>query len=124
MGLSSALGTGINLGSAVAYLELNTSQFQTGIQTALNQMNGFGSQLGSKMGNIGSSLSSIGSTLTRTVTTPIAKAFQYGIDSAIDFESAFTGVTKTVDGTEAQYKELQQVIRNMAKSTSSSALTG
>lgn len=35
--------------------------------------------------------------------------------SAIDFESAFTGVEKTVDGTEQQMAELKQGIRNMAK---------
>lgn len=35
--------------------------------------------------------------------------------SAIDFESAFTGVEKTVDGTEEQMKELKQGIRDMAK---------
>ena len=121
MGLSSALGTGFDVGSAIAYLELNTTGFQAGIQSALGQLNGFGSQLSSKMGAIGSSLSNIGSSLTRTVTMPIAKAFQFGIDSAIDFESAFTGVTKTVDATEDEYNELQKVIRNMAKSTSSSA---
>lgn len=35
--------------------------------------------------------------------------------SAIDFEDAFTGVEKTVDGTEQQMTELKQGIRDMAK---------
>ena len=45
MGLSSALGTGFDVGSAIAYLELNTTGFQAGIQSALGQLNGFGSGL-------------------------------------------------------------------------------
>lgn len=40
--------------------------------------------------------------------------------SAIDFESAFTGVEKTVDGTEEQMEELKQGIRDMAKEIPSS----
>lgn len=35
--------------------------------------------------------------------------------SSIDFEDAFTGVEKTVDGTAEQMEELKQGIRNMAK---------
>lgn len=40
--------------------------------------------------------------------------------SAIDFEDAFTGVEKTVDGTEKQMEELKQGIRDMAKEIPSS----
>lgn len=40
--------------------------------------------------------------------------------SAIDFEDAFTGVEKTVDGTEEQMAELKQGIRDMAKEIPSS----
>lgn len=39
---------------------------------------------------------------------------------AIDFESAFTGVEKTVDGTAEQMAELKQGIRDMAKEIPSS----
>ncbi len=40
---------------------------------------------------------------------------------AIDFESAFTGVTKTVDGTDEQLETIRQGILDMAKTTASSA---
>lgn len=40
--------------------------------------------------------------------------------NAIDFEEAFTGVEKTVDGTEQQMAELKQGIRDMAKEIPSS----
>ncbi|MBQ3408905.1 MAG: phage tail tape measure protein [Clostridia bacterium] len=42
-------------------------------------------------------------------------ALIYAGKSAIDFEDAFTGVEKTVDGTEEQMQKLKQGIRDMAK---------
>lgn len=39
-----------------------------------------------------------------------------GIKSAIDFESAFAGVRKTIDGTEEEFASLKSEIRDMAKS--------
>lgn len=42
------------------------------------------------------------------------------VKSAMDFETAFTGVEKTVDGTEEQIQELKQGIRDLAKEIPSS----
>ena len=44
-----------------------------------------------------------------------AAALVASAKSAIDFEDAFTGVEKTVDGTEQQMAGLKQGIRDMAK---------
>ena len=41
-------------------------------------------------------------------------------DSAVDFESAWTGVTKTVDGTKEQYEKLQSDLWGISQSTASS----
>lgn len=43
------------------------------------------------------------------------------LKSAIDFETAFTGVTKTVDGTEEQLANLKQGILDMSTQLPSSA---
>ncbi|AVQ53778.1 MULTISPECIES: phage tail tape measure protein [Clostridium] len=45
----------------------------------------------------------------------------FAIKAGIDFESAFTGVKKTVDGTDEQFAQLEKAIRNMAKSMPESA---
>ncbi|PIH05223.1 phage tail tape measure protein [Clostridium combesii] len=45
----------------------------------------------------------------------------FAIKAGIDFESAFTGVKKTVDGTDQQLVQLEKAIRNMAKSMPESA---
>ncbi len=43
------------------------------------------------------------------------------VKSAIDWESAFTGVKKTVEGTDAQLAELEQGLLDLSQQTSSSA---
>ena len=44
-----------------------------------------------------------------------------GVKAAADWETAFTGVKKTVEATEEQYEELADAIQDMATRTSSSA---
>ena len=68
-----------------------------------------------KMKSIGSTLESVGTQLTTKVTLPILATATAASKVAIDFESAFTGVEKTVDGTAEQMAELKQGIRDMAK---------
>ena len=70
--------------------------------------------VGGKIKAVGSTLQSIGSTLTRYVTGPIVAVGTYSSKAAIDFESAFAGVRKTVDATEEQFAELEEGIRNPA----------
>ena len=48
-------------------------------------------------------------------TAGIALAFKNIIDTAVEFESAFTGVRKTVDATELEFKQLSNGIREMSK---------
>ncbi|MBY6996523.1 phage tail tape measure protein [Clostridium botulinum] len=45
----------------------------------------------------------------------------FALKTGVDFESAFTGVKKTVDGTDQQFAQLEKAIRNMAKSMPESA---
>ena len=63
---------------------------------------------------VSKTLTSIGRTLTTVVTTPITALGTTAIKASIDFESAFTGVRKTVDATEAQFAELSSGIKEMS----------
>lgn len=56
----------------------------------------------------------VGSTITKAVTLPLIGLGVVASKAAIDFESAFAGVRKTVDATESQFKELERGIRDMA----------
>lgn len=77
--------------------------------------------VGGKIKAVGSTISSIGGTLTRYVTTPIVALGTYSSKAAIDFETAFAGVRKTVDATEEQFAELESGIRKMSTELPASA---
>ncbi len=55
------------------------------------------------------------------VTTPITTLGTVATKTAIDFESAFAGVIKTVDATDAQLAKLETGIRDMSKEIPASA---
>ena len=63
----------------------------------------------------GKTIESIGNQLTTKLTLPILGLGAAATKASIDFESAFAGVEKTVDGTELQMASLKQGIRDMAK---------
>jgi len=70
---------------------------------------------GNKIKAVGSAMQSVGSTLTKYVTAPIVAVGTLSAKAAVEFESAFAGVRKTVDATEEQFAELELGIRNMSK---------
>ena len=79
------------------------------------------SAVGEKIKGVGDKISAIGSSLTTKVTTPIVGAFAASTKAAIDWESAFTGVQKTVDATSEEFDQLAENIQQMATETASSA---
>lgn len=70
----------------------------------------------------GRELSKAGATLTKGVTLPIVGIGVASGKAAIDFESAFTGVRKTVSATEEEFTRLEQGIRDMSKEIPASAV--
>ena len=77
---------------------------------------------GEKMQGIGSKMQSVGKTLTKGLTVPLLAGAGVAVKAAIDYESAFAGVKKTVDGTPQQFAQLSTSIREMAKEMPSSAV--
>lgn len=78
-------------------------------------------EAGEKMQSVGQSLSSFGRDYSMKVTAPIVASGTAMFKAAMDFESAFAGVRKTVDETEEGYARLAQGIRDMAKELPASA---
>ena len=78
-------------------------------------------EVGESIKNVGDRITSIGRTLTTSVTVPIVSAFGASAKAAIDWETAFTGVKKTVDATDAEFEQLATNIKKMATETASSA---
>ncbi|MBB6451981.1 TP901 family phage tail tape measure protein [Salirhabdus euzebyi] len=70
---------------------------------------------GTKMQTIGQSMTDFGRDYSLKVTAPIIAGSGAVFKAAMDFETAFTGVEKTVDATSEQMKSLRENIRDMAK---------
>lgn len=78
-------------------------------------------EFGEKIVKVSSKIDNLGSKHTKTLTTSVLALGVASSKSAIDFESAFAGVEKTVDGTAEQMASLKQGIRDMSKEIPSSA---
>ncbi len=83
-------------------------------------------RLGREAEKTGKKITNAGKTLTKGVTVPIVAAGTASIKAGIDFESAFTGVAKTVDATDEQLAALKQGIIDMSKEipASTTAISG
>ena len=77
-------------------------------------------EFGKKVSSISSKIDKIGTTITTRLTLPIAAIATGAVNSAKEFETAFTGVEKTVDGTKQQIANLKQGIKDMAEKIPSS----
>ncbi len=70
---------------------------------------------GGKLTSFGDKMSDIGGKMSMYLSAPIAGLGVGAFKAAEDFETAFTGVTKTVDGTVGEILDLRQGIIDMAK---------
>lgn len=71
--------------------------------------------VGSKLQSVGQSITSVGTKLSIGVTAPIVALGTQAIKSGIAFESAFAGVRKTVDASEAEFTDLSDSIKKMSE---------
>ena len=76
---------------------------------------------GDHIQTFGKKVSDFGGTLTKGVSAPLIASAGFALKAAIDYETAFAGVKKTVDGTPQQFDKLSASIREMAKEMPSSA---
>lgn len=89
--------------------EADTKQFVQSVGDAKKSTSGFADA----MTGAGSKLEGFAKK-TKYFSAAAAAAGGFAIKAAMDFESAFAGVEKTVNGTEAQIASLRQGIRDMA----------
>lgn len=100
-----------NLGSLFSFLEIDDSKFNTGLENAIKNLR-----------KAGKNMQKVGQELSRNVTLPIAAIGAVSIKSAIDFESAFTGVKKTVNASASEFRQLEKDILAMSKRMPASAV--
>lgn len=92
-------------------LSANTAEFESAMKRSADSAKAWSKDLKS----IGTQATQVGTALTKTLTLPIAAVGISAAKLAIDFESSFAGVRKTVEGTEPQLAELAQGFRNLSK---------
>ena len=78
-------------------------------------------KVGTTIYNLGNTVDNVGNKLTTGLTLPIVALGTYSVKAAMDFESAFAGVRKTVDATEEEYSEFREGILEMSKQLPASA---
>lgn len=91
------------------------------VNAQIKQLDGYNLQqlskqfekLGTTLNNVGQKITQVGQALT-PLSTAAAGALGFAVKSAIDFENAFAGVEKTVDGSSDQLAALEQELRKMS----------
>ena len=77
-------------------------------------------EVSKKVKDVGDNVTNLGQKMTTKLSVPLAALGGASLKSFIDFESAFTGVKKTVDATEDEYQELEDWIKQASTEMASS----
>lgn len=107
----------IDAGSVYSQLILDTGKYEQGLKEAERQMKTFTENLS----KAGKNVEKAGEKLTKYVTVPVTAMGGLSVKAAIDFESAFAGVRKTVDASEKDFARLEKGIMDMSKEIPASA---
>lgn len=86
----------------------------------------FGQKLkdtGKGMQALGQGMQTAGATLTRTVTAPLVALGTVSVKSAVEVDTALTGVRKTLDATEGEYQKLKDAAIESSKTQPVDAAT-
>ncbi|MEK4128548.1 phage tail tape measure protein [Solibacillus sp. FSL W8-0474] len=90
-------------------------------QSNWNKIGESATAFGDKMKSVGDKMKDVGKELSMKLTAPIAALGVGMVKSAVDFESAFAGVRKTVDTSEEGFAKLEKGILEMARILPASA---
>lgn len=121
----------MNIGTAIGYLELDTSKFQSGLKTAQSQFKGFTdstNKIDDRFKSLGNSLKTVGSTMTKNVTLPLAALGTGATTVAANFEKGMSQVAATmgmtaeeINGGSEAFESLKQAAMDAGKNTQFSA---
>lgn len=114
----------IDVGSAIAYLDLDISKFKSGLSSALSSLNTFADSslsASTRITALGSAVTTTGSTLTKTVTLPLTVAGTAATKLASDFEASMSKVEAISGSTADQMVDLRNKAIEMGAKTKFSA---
>ena len=99
------------VGTLRAILTLDSAKYEQGLRQADTSLKTFSKNSRAFATNA----TQLGSSLTKGLTLPLVALGATTSKAAIDFESSFAGVRKTVDATEAQFADLAQGFRDLSQ---------
>ena len=106
----------VDLGQAVAYLELDTSGFTSGIagaQAALKTLSDSSASISDKMSALSTAFSQVGSTLTEYVTKPLLQLASGALNTGMEFDSQMSRVGAIAGATSEEMDMLRQAAIQM-----------
>ena len=109
---------GIKVASLFGVIELKDN-----MTAGLKKAEGGLQTMGSKLGAAGANVQKFGARIT-LLTAPLAAVGAYSVKAAIDWESAFAGVIKTVDATAEELDFLERGLRDLATGRTGSPVAG
>lgn len=114
----------VNIGTAVAYLELDTSGFSKGFTSAYNDLKVFGDKTATaeqKLSGLSSAFKTFGSMTTKNVTVPLLGVGAVAVKTGSDFEKAMSQVAATMGTTTDKIQDLEEYAEKMGATTAFSA---
>lgn len=109
----------IDVGSAIGYLMLDTSDFKKGFESALGDLEVFkdkSATAADKFSALGSTLSGVGSELTTKVTLPLVGAGTAAAVAASDYESSLKKMQSATGATSDEMKVLDETMKGVYES--------
>ena len=114
----------VNVGTAVGYLDLDSSKFKSGLKAAQSSLSEFANKsndAGTRFQALGNSLKSIGSTITKTVSLPLLALGAGALKVAGDFEAGMSEVSAITGATGKDMQALEKQAKTLGATTKFSA---
>ena len=114
----------INMGTAIAYLELDTSKFTKGFASARNdlqQFNNSSASISTRLTGLSNAMAATGSVLTKSVSVPLLTIGAAALKTTADFDAGMSEVKAISGATGTEFKQLETKAIQMGAKTKYSA---
>lgn len=114
----------INAGSVVAFMELDTSRFTSGLSSAGEQMKQFmnsNNSVETRIQSLGGAMNTVGKTATKAVTLPLVGVGTAAVKTSMDFEAQMSKVKAISGATGSDFTKLREQAIQLGADTAFSA---
>lgn len=114
----------VNMGTAIAYLELDTSKFTKGFASARNdlqQFNNSSASISTRLTGMSNAMVATGSVLTKSVSVPLLTIGAAALKTTADFDAGMSEVKAISGATGTEFKQLETKAIQMGAKTKYSA---